>query len=191
MSRLPLFSLAVLLATHPGLVRSEPIYKWKDHSGKVHFSSSPPHPDATPAKLPQIQRGEPLTIIPVATCQMHGGINCEAGADSDGSVICADGFKDALSRFRLTCLSAKLEIISITPSSEKKGPYFKVLLRNKKQVRAEDVVVSFREEGKKPVALTGPVTIDSLGSEEYLFLSLSGKTPEPREFEVQCANCPE
>ena len=28
-------------------------------------------------------------------CSHHGGVNCSAGADSDGSVICNDGWKDS------------------------------------------------------------------------------------------------
>lgn len=28
-------------------------------------------------------------------CSGHGGVNCSAGPDSDGSVICVDGFRDS------------------------------------------------------------------------------------------------
>ena len=28
-------------------------------------------------------------------CSSHGGVNCSAGADSDGSVICVDGWRDS------------------------------------------------------------------------------------------------
>lgn len=28
-------------------------------------------------------------------CSHHGGVDCSAGADSDGSVICSDGWRDS------------------------------------------------------------------------------------------------
>lgn len=33
-------------------------------------------------------------------CSGHGGVNCAAGPDSDGSVICNDGWRDSSVRYR-------------------------------------------------------------------------------------------
>ena len=33
-------------------------------------------------------------------CSYHGGVNCSAGADWDGSVICNDGWRDSSVKYR-------------------------------------------------------------------------------------------
>lgn len=33
-------------------------------------------------------------------CSNHGGVNCSAGPDTDGSVICNDGWKDSTITYR-------------------------------------------------------------------------------------------
>src|SRR3989344_8470697 len=43
------------------------------------------------------------SVLPVhaveGTCSWHGGINCAAGADWDGSAICNDGWRDSTERY--------------------------------------------------------------------------------------------
>jgi hypothetical protein len=39
-------------------------------------------------------------------CSWHGGVNCNAGADWDGSVICYDGWKDSTVKHVDACISA-------------------------------------------------------------------------------------
>lgn len=36
-------------------------------------------------------------------CSSHGGVNCAAGADSDGSVICHDGWEDSSVEYYKVC----------------------------------------------------------------------------------------
>ena len=42
-----------------------------------------------------LQFSTPLVYATSGACSSHGGVNCSAGADSDGSVICYDGWEDS------------------------------------------------------------------------------------------------
>lgn len=48
----------------------------------------------------------PVTTICAANCSAagacgeHGGVNCPAGPDADGSVICADGYRDTSLKYQ-------------------------------------------------------------------------------------------
>lgn len=37
----------------------------------------------------------PSSLAKSGACSGHGGVNCSGGADSDGSVICMDGWEDS------------------------------------------------------------------------------------------------
>lgn len=39
-------------------------------------------------------------------CSWHGGVNCSSGSDLDGSVVCADGWRDSSVSFSSVCDSA-------------------------------------------------------------------------------------
>ena len=48
--------LLVLLLLAPALVAAkEPVYKWVDENGVIHYTDKPPSENATPAKLPPLQ----------------------------------------------------------------------------------------------------------------------------------------
>ena len=86
------------------------IYRSVDANGKVVYSTKPSSNEAAPASLPTVTREnlkakiEQIKSNTPITCEDHGGINCAAKADGDGSVICLDGFRDAVPRFNFYCL---------------------------------------------------------------------------------------
>jgi hypothetical protein len=53
-------------------------------------------------------------------CSGHGGVDCSVGADTDGSVICADGWRNSSvsysSMAKCAKVSAKSEVKTITPT---------------------------------------------------------------------------
>jgi Domain of unknown function (DUF4124) len=83
---------------------ADPVYRWEAPNGSVHYSSKPPHQGAKPADLPPIMKGDiKLSKTYFISCDQHGGLNCNAGADQDGSVICNDGFKNSSLRHKKVC----------------------------------------------------------------------------------------
>lgn len=186
------FSLvgALILASAP--VHAENIYKWVDPNGGVHFSSKKPFEGATPASLPEITRGDFQSAMKKGfTCDKHGGIACQSGADKDGSVICVDGFKDASARFTFQCSSPKLivsDISELSPNGE-----FKVFVRNSRSVNAKAPKVEFHLPDDKVVALKGPTEIEAYGMGEFTYASQPDikLTSKPKEAQLilNCANC--
>ena len=95
MFRAVLSLIFMILISLPGIA-DQKIYKWVSPDGSVSYSTKKPKAEAEVAKLPPIMRAE--VKIPENTlesCESHGGIDCQAGPDGDGSVICMDGFTAA------------------------------------------------------------------------------------------------
>jgi len=46
-------------------------------------------------------------------CSWHGGVNCAAGADWDGSAICNDGWKDSSESFFLQSNVLTISIVHL------------------------------------------------------------------------------
>ncbi|MDC0358119.1 DUF4124 domain-containing protein [Oligoflexia bacterium] len=195
LNRKPLLRICFLvacLAFVTATAQARPVYKWEDSEGTVHFSSKAPGPNAKPAELPEISRGEvKLTKRALVSCGSHGGINCQAGADQDGSVICYDGFKGASARYRFSCNSPKLEIAEISDTRE---GTFSVFVRNSKSVDASKPAVLFKLETGRRVKLSGPEEIEAFGLAEFKYESdgnnlLIGKV-SLAQLDLTCANCP-
>lgn len=188
--KLVMFSFFVLLL-YLNAASAKPIYRWEAPDGTVHFSSKPME-KAEPAKLPPISRGEvKLTTRPLVSCGKHGGINCQAGPDKDGSVICYDGYKGATTRYRFSCNSPKLQISEISDTREGR---FSVFVRNSNSVDAAKPAVFFTPPMGRKVKLEGPEQIEAFGLAEFKYQS----TPEEplvgkatlAQLDVTCANCP-
>jgi len=171
---------------------STPIYKWTDDAGVTHYSSKSDATSAQPAKLPPITRGEvKLAKKLLISCQQHGGINCQAGADSDGSVICYDGFKQASARYRFSCSSPKLEITEV--SDPMPDGRFSVFVRNSKSVSASKPALYYKPEGQREVRLEGPEEIEAFGMAEFKFQAVNADIPDGKvsltQLNITCANC--
>lgn len=53
------------------------------------------------------------------TCSSHGGVNCSAGADYDGSAVCSDGWRDSSERYSSLSLCSFNK--PVCTSSERQG----------------------------------------------------------------------
>lgn len=185
-----LISLIVLVLCSRQL-QAQGIYKWTDKDGITHYSSNKAaNPKANLAKLPKINHGEvDLGKYKLKTCNNHGGIDCQAGVDKDGSVICYDGFRGAAARYRFSCSTPKLEL---TASDLKDGKYI-VSIRNAKAVIAKQMSVSARLQDGSKVTLSGPKSIGAYGIEDYVFELDRDKQNEKldsAQISIMCSNCP-
>lgn len=174
-------------------VLAERVYKWTDENGAVHYSNKAGSPEAKVAKLPEITRGDYKVVPPkIPTCQNHGGIDCEAGPDSDGSVICQDGFTEALTRFAFNCKSPKLGIADVTDINPEGG--FSVFVRNTKSVAALNPALFLKLESGPEIKLAGPEQIEPYGIGEFLFTPKDDQVvttkPTIANLQLTCANCP-
>ena len=173
--------------------QAEEVYRWEDEHGVIHYSSEPQTKNDKPADLPRITRGRlGLQAQALQSCSAHGDIDCQAGADVDGSVICADGFRDASTRFRLHCNTPKLSIADI--GDPKPDGKFSILVRNSKAVAAEnpEVILRMSQMGVG-IILQGPKSIAPFEVGEFLFDpteygALESK-PNPAQVTITCSNC--
>ena len=184
-------SLALIFIASSAL--ASPVYKWQDKQGVIHYSSKAGQSDAKPADLPKIMRAEvKLPKAALKSCSDHGGINCQAGTDKDGSVICFDGFREASARFRFSCSSPKLEIADI--SEPDPTGVFTVYVRNSSSVKASTPALILRPGDGKEFQLQGPQDIDPLGMGEFVFKPESNETLKDKvtlaQLDISCANCP-
>lgn len=175
-----LVCLMVIMAA-PLAAQAEPLYRSVDERGVVRFSATPPSLSATPAKLPELSRLSPKEsgVTGRESCRRHGGINCGAGADEDGSVICRNGFRNSLERFAFTCTTARLTIVEEIP-----GPPRRVIVRNTSGVTATNPRLSLAP-GKGATVEEAPTAIEPYGIGEFLI----APTPLPRGASVSCDQC--
>jgi hypothetical protein len=149
------------------------VYKWIDQDGVANYSSIKPNEAATPAELPPIVR-EKATADPIKlsfSCSSHGGINCAAGPDQDGSVICLDGFRDAL------------EI-------EKAQDHLSVWVRNEKQVEAVEVAIQMTLPTGKAIVAEGPSAIAPSELVEFTFKGIDlDQVYTLAQIQPTCRNC--
>lgn len=164
------------------------IYKWYEKDGTVRYSTWDRGDAAKPEELrPIVRKESPVRAGLLQSCSRRGGINCGAGPDTDGSVICYDGFRDAAPRFRFSCSSPKLSASEVLPGE---NGTFVVVLRNSNGVTASGVKVAFKQGGKK-MPLAGPADIEPFGVGEYEPpRGAPLNPPKLSEIELTCANCP-
>lgn len=184
-------SLFSLLIT-PLIVGATPVYRWTDESGNVHYSSNKPTANAKPADLPEINRGEvKMPQLKFTSCASHGGIDCLAGPDVDGSVICQDSFRDVTAVYDFNCKTAKLAIADISEPDETGA--ITVFVRNSKSVEARSIVLSYKLGRGAPLEFSGPAKIDPFGIGEVVVRSSTENVLElPLErssLSISCENC--
>jgi len=187
--------IVLSLFTAPLTAQADNVYRWVDKDGLVHYTSKPPTKDAKPADLPPLMRegtsGGKVAKVELMSCDKHGGVNCQAGADKDGSVICLDGFADASARFLFTCNSPKLqvsEISDIAPDGQ-----FTVTVRNTKSVQADKPVVALNLPDGHKINLEGPGKIEPYGNVDFVFKPKGSaaltKKAKLEQIQVSCFNC--
>ena len=174
---------------------ASPVYKWEDANGVVHYASSPKSKTAKPAELAPIMRGElRLAQQKFVGCEKHGGVDCRAGADTDGSIVCSDGFKGATNRYRFSCSSPKLDLADV--SAPGADGAFSVFLRNSRSVLAKGPTVSVKLGDGSALALVGPKEIEPYGMGEFQWKPEGAQThvvsekPDAGQITISCLNCP-
>ena len=170
---------------------AQSIYKWTDAKGETHYSTKAPSQDAKPATLPTVKKEKlnPGSGLPQG-CANHGGMNCAAGPDTDGSVICLDSFRDAVNRFNFSCLEARLEITEI--KEKVPGTEFSVFIRNTRGVEVQEPVVTYESQYREKITLSGPAKVDPYGVEEFKLTIRPGLSkPTAANLTVSCLNCPQ
>ena len=196
------------------------IYRLQDESGKEYYSDRPGKSDDKPLALPGLskenidQKIQRIKADTPANCEEHGGPDCSKGADSDGSIICLDGFRGAVLTFNQYCSEVRLEakFLVVTGgkaehvSAQKKlldilkgrlPEAFRFVVRNLSAVEARGVHVTVNgfQERERPLEAAGLETIPAYGLAEYS-LALTGIADEmlPQEwnairYKVACSNC--
>jgi len=192
----PVALLTLALFASPSL--AAPIYRFEGPDGKVIYSSKPPTKDAKAADLPPIMRAQmKLPKQDQISCAPHGGANCQLGPDTDGSVICYDGFRGAANRYRFTCNTPKLEISDISELTREGN--FSVFVRNSRSVKAAAPSVIFKPEYGTSFKLSGPNEIEPFGLAEFIYQAPANvaetevallQKPDLTQLDVVCGNCP-
>jgi hypothetical protein len=199
---LSLFFLAMKI-TH-----AEPISSWTDEMGVRHFSSKKDKNAKEATQLPEIEKYdidssiETLEEVSKKTCINRGGVDCEAGPTDQGNVICADGFKGSIEKYKGTCTEIKLVSSIDIPEKSHASKLFKtipiaVTVRNESRIEAEGVIVkarfleSLESERRIEYLLEGPDKIPAFGIAHYTF---SGRLIDARivrrgTTSVTCLNC--
>ncbi|RMD84100.1 MAG: DUF4124 domain-containing protein [Candidatus Dadabacteria bacterium] len=210
MEKLLLTILAFLCLN--GIAAAQDIYSWTDEHGVVHYSTKKGSSNAKVAKLPKINRGEYKlegyreTASPDTggrnvdtaakggtedtSCDSHGGIDCAAGKDSDGSVICSDGYKGATARYKFECSRTRLRIADVSMS--KANGSVTVYVRNERSVTAKNPIVTYHGGYRTSIRLYGPSEIKPYEMAQFRIGALKlGKNPSlgKSKFSVTCDNC--
>jgi hypothetical protein len=176
-------------------LHAESIFTWTDAEGRTHYSSRKAADDAKVADLPDINKIEfpDISQPKLQSCATHGGIDCSVGPDADGSVVCYDGFREAITPFALHCTNAMLRISEVsTPDST---GAFHVFIRNNSSVTAKSVEVSYTMRDGNLFLLQGAREIEENGFAEFVFsppmdVPFIEKEIQLSQLEIRCGNCP-
>lgn len=167
------------------------IYKWVDDQGRTFYASTKQEPKAELAKLPEIKRikDAPLDHFKEG-CKQHGGASCDRGADSDGSVICLDGFRDSPLPFRFACSSARLTLEELNAKGDKQ----KIFVKNGSNVQARSVAIKVSLSDGSHIFAIGNQTVEPNSLEEFEIplkdLKLAqGVKLSQKDVQITCANC--
>lgn len=180
--RTKVFLALIIFCKH---LRAEDIYVAESSSGVPFFSSSPLQNSKKADLPPILWEGEMKarqnkpegateTTIPqkapkhltnkinskvkdrkLESCITHGGINCEKGADKDGSVICADGFTESSALFSMRCSEGKLSIVDIKPGefNKKNIATYTLYLRNTGAKAVKSPIIAIIKDGYSVISV--------------------------------------
>ncbi len=174
------------------------VYRHVDSAGRVTYSTKPSAgADAVkPAALPMIGRWEPRPAAQKEpTCENHGGVACDRGADDDGSVICLDSYKDSLMRFAENCELAKLSVLGDPQRNSDLPTEIKVTVKNDSAATANGVLASFiLNKFDPPLLLKGPSVIEPFSVADYAVNTTIHELPMYRkllatDIGLECGNC--
>lgn len=193
------------------------VYQWTDESGRVHFTTAPSNTGTRPKSLPRVgrenidQRIKTIREQTPANCEKHGGIDCAQGADADGSVVCLDGYREAILPFQFACMEARLQVEFSVVTTEGESPHKRDLsrtvtdvhparqlllsVRNLSGVEAYGIIAEFLVGRRRTLRAEGPDRIPAFGNAGYSFDLTSLPDPlsrtqlEQASSQVRCTNC--
>ncbi len=183
----------IFIAAIKGVAEAQ-VYEWTDPRGVRHFSSEKQGDNFKKADLPPLLREKTYKkstkstasgVKPLHGCAEHGGIDCQAGADSDGSVVCTDGFRDAAARYRFSCSMPKLTVSEVVPANELGS--FTIVVRNESGVVATKPIITLPESLGKPT-VSGPESIAPHEIGEFKIVG-AASNPKSEEVLIGCENC--
>lgn len=217
--RFAVYLFAFLLTCAPPCLAQQ-IYQWTDADGQTHYSTKPDHPNSVAKELPALKKeniDKRITSLKRSTpdtCNPHGGIDCARGPDTDGSVFCRDGYRNAVMIFQSYCKEVRLQadfgVLMSGDGSDtlRHSPYglegklagriplgLTLNVRNLSGVAAEGVKASFKLRWRIVVDAAGPDKIEPFGNAEYQLLFSSVAAPpnlvelERATFSLRCSNC--
>ena len=200
--------------------QEQSVYKRVNVAGNIEYSTTPFENEQSPIKLPTISKENMDTRIDrikgstPQNCEGHGDIDCSQGSDVDGSVICLDGFREAVAPFRFSCLEVSLKTINlrlidfeeeiheiskqglIIPKEVEFSPKsLQVVIRNMSNVEAQGVIVRIPSGRKTFVQANGPSMMKPFEVGEYEFdFSEIKKIRHSEELSkgsirIMCQNC--
>ena len=190
------------------------MYKYTDEFDNVHYSTKPLE-GAESEALPTIERENiddrirKLKDQTPPNCGDHGGVDCEKGADEDGSVVCHDGFDGATLRYSVSCSQVKLQLqpaiyLGLGGKPLEKLPRnstrptevigMQVALRNLSQGEAKGIRLYLMFPDRRRIEAAGPLTIEGFGVAEYSIALTEPlhRTPyylSQAEVRASCNNC--
>ena len=215
-----LFLLIVYYLILPSFLFAEDnkIFRQVDANGNVTYSNTELPNSEAATSLPEIQKeniDEKINQLRQSVpenCEQHGGIDCQSQADSDGSVICLDGYRNAEISYRFSCLEAFLQVFSFTLSDAEnktqkfnpnkpftnqspKAGLLQVAIRNNSNVEAKEVKVFINKTWREKVFASGPDFIKPYEVQDYSF-NLQDLKGLERNFvinkgtvKIECINC--
>lgn|GEM_PF-5633871 len=181
---------------------AEQIHLCTDSKGKSYYCSTA-SPDSSPVVLPELTKepgDERIKRIEQQTpkhCGNHGGVDCSLGPDADGSVICADSYRDAILPFRFKCLEAKLAIEDLSLEKDPESSLSEIVLvvKNNSSTPAESVSAEFDLPDAGKLKADGPDTIGAYGLGEFRRATSAStsnwKGTDAIRYKVNCSNCRE
>lgn len=175
--------LSLLLTFSSTFSFAEDIYRQETKSGSVSYSNKAGDSNSVIATLPGLVKQKNVFNSEnkaIASCSAHGGFDCTKGADTDGSVICYDGFKESLQRFAFSCNKSKLELIE--QSVKIQPPDTSFVIRNLSSVLAKNVTV----KSSQCSSIDGPTEIPAYDSSEFF---CKGELKNPNSLKIDCDNC--
>lgn len=211
-----ILSLIALISTNSF---ADEIFRWTDQDGQVHYSTQKSDTNASAAELPPLEKenlDEKIKLIKQDTprnCLSHGGVDCAAGPDDDGSVICIDGFRGAILPHRFRCREAKLKSeLSLVYEGEDNGVAHstfiarqnrnkrlrevRVTVRNETEIEAFGVQVELDIPGqvKKTLRIEGAEKVEPYGFADYTVPfdpqnTLTVYQVSGLHYRVHCENC--
>ena len=113
------------------------------------------------------------------SCEMHGGVSCSKGKDSDGSAICSDGYAAVSQRYEENCLNGYPSVSIVSISHKLYDGSYNVMLRNNSFDRSHKISLGFKNASGKFLKLSGSENLSPLGTAVYVIPATAVTAEKP------------